>query len=222
MTLARKLLRGDDALSVSLFTLARSQAKNITWPANIQAGDLAVLLQYATDTYSNAYMSGGTSILFQQDTGGGTTDLTLSASYKICTGSESGAFATVDAGSDGMGKILYIFRGNKPISSIIPSTWTWASSSGVPTTQNVSAFGQSTPLIVLAHCGTQGSSPTSGLASFGSVSPAFDATHGSNSGTTGIGIAGYKIYNSGPANHSIAMTDGGNSNGIMAGYLRLS
>jgi hypothetical protein len=100
------------------------------------------------------------------------------------------------------------------ISTVTPSTWNAEATDGNPSSQNVGASGQATPLIVFGFAGVnQGTSVT-----FSTASPAFDGL---------VGLVqrheiGYKIYNSSPADHIIDMNDFGNDNALRSGYVQFS
>ncbi|MER8464177.1 hypothetical protein [Mesorhizobium sp. M1396] len=76
------------------------------------------------------------------------------------------------------------------------------------------ASGQAIPLVVIGVAVGSG-----GTAVFSTASPAFDATQTAGSGAPVI--AGYKLYNASPANHTIDMADLG-INVLASGYLRFT
>ena len=204
---AHRLLRAGTAVlsSVSLFASAVSSSSSITWPGGLQAGDAAFLVDYvrgSSPTIIDHTASGFTAIA-SATAGDGR------AWRKILTGSESGSFTVASSITEGA--ILLIFRGNMPIASITESTFNSQYTSGDPSPQTVTAVGGAVPLVVIA-C-TAGSS---GGPAFTTASPAFDATV-SNSGPTVV--AGYKIYNSSPANHTVDAADVGLGNYLISGYL---
>lgn len=199
---------GGGLTSISLFSSTNATASTIAWPASIQAGDVAIISDeaFTIGTVTPVTPSGFTNIV----TVGGASGKPLHMlSRKILDGSETGSITGLNGGL-GNGKILYIFRGNRAITSVTPSTWNSEATDGDPTAQNV-ASPSSLPAVVLGMAYGSG-----GSASFTTASPAFDATQGYGTGATSIG--GYKIYNSSPAGHTIDAAD--NSINILAsGYL---
>lgn len=192
--------------SISLFssTFANNTA-TITWPGSLQAGDAAVLMDGSvTFGAQTAIFPAGFTTIVNASTGAGTEPRSI-VSSRVLDGSESGTITGMTGLSSG--KLLLIFRGNIPITSVTPSTWNSEATSGNPSSQVVSA--PTTPGVVFgfAFAGS----------SFSTASPAFDATQAfAGSGSDAIG--GYKIYNSSPAAHTIDMNDFG-SNILISGSL---
>lgn len=210
-TLSRNLLRGGVAAltSISLFSATTSTAATIAWPASIAAGDVAILLDAAiyNSSVPPKVIPTGFTEAKSTNFNGSLTDITVTASYKILTGSESGSIT----GQDGLTtdqKYLYIFRGNIAITVVTPSTWNGEGTVADPVSQSVAASGQPFPLVVLA-CAASG-----GVPSFTTASPAFDADT-----LIGNTRGAYKIYGSAPATHSIDMGDYGTANVLISGYL---
>lgn len=192
--------------SLSFVDSATSTGPTLTIPALAAAGDLAYLFDYSqigTGTPTTVVPTGFTSLA-------NTTDVSRAiSSYKIIAAGEPGSSIT-GMDSDNDNKVMFVFRGNVAISTVTPSTWN-SQGGGSPSTQTVTASGQTTPLVVI---GAVGQATT---AAFTTESPAFDATVTVNSRIE----AGYKIYNSSPADHSIDAGDNGRDN-LHSGYLRVA
>lgn len=189
---------------------ATSTAQTITGPSGIQAGDLLVLLDRATNvigTPATVVPSGFTSIV-------NTTSANVRqiASYKIADGTEASASLTGMNGDVINAKALYVFRGNVAISAVNVSTPNSEATDGNPASQSVTASGGTPPLIVL---GCYGSS--------GAVDPrTFSTTKdGEINPSTALYLA-YKIYNVSPADTSIDMDDEGVNNILQSFYIECS
>ncbi|MER8397463.1 hypothetical protein [Mesorhizobium sp. M1348] len=196
--------------SVTLISITITSAATIAWPAGLQAGDVAVLADAGSGIGAPASVTptGFTNVV---DCPGVVHRLMVD--YKILDGTEAGNIMGISSGI-GAGKCLYIYRGNVPITAVVPSTWNSEATTGDPAPQTVLASPGAPPLVVFgANIGTNGNT------TFSTASPAFDATE--NFGSANFAIAGYKIYNSSPANHTIDMTDN-NANALVSGYLQLS
>ncbi|GLS41582.1 hypothetical protein GCM10010869_71790 [Mesorhizobium tianshanense] len=202
--------------SVTLLSTTTTATASINWPGNIQAGDVAVLIDIGISLSSTPPLSvtpaGFTN--FMNAAISRTASARMMKSYRILDGGEAGTIVGID-GNILQGKLLYIFRPNAPVTAVLPMVW-WNSqaTSDNPAAQVVSASGQPGPLIVLG-----GAIGSSGGAMFSIASPAFDATQ--QFGDSGIGIGGYKIYNTSPADHTIDTGDQG-TNILASGYLRFS
>jgi hypothetical protein len=209
--LAHRLRRKSGAAVLTSLTFvasAVSNANTITIPAGAQAGDLAVLFDKPVGTVSGSDPpTNWTSILGAGGTNG------LAVSRKLLVGGDPGASVTGITGSGNSNKVMFVFRPDAPITTVTASTWGQQITANNPTPQTVSASGQPTPLVVFGGAGV-----TSGTAAFSTASPAFDSTVAN---AAGLVIAGYKIYNSSPADHSIDMNDLGN-NALVSGYLRVA
>ena len=195
-------------LGISYFGAAQSSASTVTWPASIQAGDAAFLFDAnrSVSTPAEVIPSGFTKI-----TGDSTSSSRGTASYKLCVGTETGSL-TGQNGLTQNAKILIVFRGSSPISTITIGSANAKVTTGDPVSQSVTASGQAAPLIVLGQACYD-----SGTAAFSTASPAFDSTFG-----TGVQLVGYKIYNTSPANHSIDQSDGGSFNFLTSFYARFT
>lgn len=190
---------------------ATSTASTVTWPT-VAAGDIAYLFDAAANNSGSPTLvtpSGFTSIVSEA----WATYWASGISQRICDGSETGSITGM-AGTNSNNKVLLVFRGTRAVASVENSTPTKQGTTGNPSSQNISASGQATPLIVLgmAYSG-------SGAVAFATASPAFDATVVNSASRL---MVGYKIYNSSPANHAIDMNDLGSANYLAGFYSRLS
>lgn len=211
------MIGGVGELSLAFVASAVTDGTSCTVPATALAGDLGVLLDYAKKL-SNAIPtdvvpSGWTGIVTDGATAGGTAGGRVRASYKILTALDVGAGVT-GMNDDRNPKVMFVFRPSRGIASVTASSWNAEVNGGNPTSQTVSASGQVTPLVVLGFCAEGDNN-----AEFSTASPAFDGEVETAAGTNN---AGYKIYNSAPANHSIDMNDLGAINGLASGYLIVS
>jgi hypothetical protein len=94
-----------------------------TWPANIQAGDLALLFWVYQSTQTATDPS-GFNFLANQTSGTGSC---ASRFYsKVCTGSESGTFSLVNGVANRQAACLAIYRGTHKSAPIVSGDWTSA------------------------------------------------------------------------------------------------
>lgn len=140
-------------LTIAKQAEATSTAETIVAPADIQAGDLLVLLDFVTGfgEPTTVVPTGFTSIV-------NTTDATSTkqiASYKIADGSEASATLTGMTGL-AIAKVLVTFRGNAAIATIAASTPNAEITTGNPTVQSVTASAGTAPLIVFGCYGATG------------------------------------------------------------------
>lgn len=202
---------------MSFVAASTASGTSISIPAAAQAGDLAVLHDYAatagTGTQADVVPSGWTGIVTSAFNDG-SFNRRQRHSYKVLTpadifaGSVSGM-----VGGAAVEKMMLAYRPVGAIETVTIPTWGAESTAGNPSSQNVSAAAQAAPLIVMGAAFS-----FSGTAAFSTASPAFGATQASASTL----LVGYKIYNASPADHTIDMADLGFDNALASGYIRLS
>lgn len=215
----RVMIGGSRKITLSFVASANARSSQITIPASGQEGDLAVLFDRATDDTPalaiptdvvpagwTDWVSSNASVL------GANAALRGRMSYKILEAADPGASIT-GMNSDDESKVVLVFRPDIPITSVTASSANAQATAGNPASQTVTVAGLVTPLIVV------GVASGSNAAAFSTENPAFDATV-----TTSLTLmsAGYKIYNSAPANHSIDMNDAGDANYLASGYLQIT
>lgn len=187
-------------------------------PVTAQSGDLAVLFDAAWNGAGGVptAVTPSTWTLCTPSTSNDTAsnDTRVVASYKILGPSDPGATITC-MNSANESRIMMIFRPDAPITTVTPGSWNSQNTANDPASQSVLASGQATPLVVLGFTYEQ-----AGITAFGTASPAFDAVILETD--LDDSAAGYKIYNSSPANHTIDQIDEGNANILVSGYLRVS
>jgi len=204
--------------NISLLSVTNGDSsQTMAWPAGIQAGDVAILIDRAAlltgAPPASVTPTGFTVITDDQITqASGQVSQRLVTSYRVLDGSETGSISGMVA--NGGAKILYIIRGDSPIVAVAPSAFNHVATAADPAAQTVSASGQPTPLIVLGVA-----IASNGSAAFTTATPAFDATQ--PGGIASPAIAGYKIYNASAANHTVDMADLG-VNILISGYLKFS
>lgn len=205
--------------SISLFDSATqgnsSSSAAITVPSGVQAGDLLVLQDFALHSGgvpTAVTPTGWTNIV---DTSG--TPARLMISYKLADGSEGGTSVTGMGDASNM-KCLYIFRGDAPATLLTASTPNQQNTGSNPSSQTVSASGQTTPLVIIG-----GYAAVAGTVSPRTFSPAKDG----EIEQTSVALLSadtwlaYKIYNSSPANVSVDMDDESN-NYLASFYVQMS
>lgn len=201
-------------LEISLFASATSTAATITWPGSLQSGMVAFLIDHANNIINkptDVTPSGFTNIPLS---GTAQTDgfNRVKTSYKILTGSESGSLTGMDGDSFDR-KIMFIIQGTSPIASVTISDATVNLTNSDPGSETISASNGIGPVLVIGSASI-GSSAT---AAFSTESPAFDATVAATRM-----VAGYKIYNSSPQDHTIDMNDLGSGNALIGFYATFS
>lgn len=183
---------------------------SLTLPSGISAGDIIVVYNQAETSGGPAPVtpSGYTSII---DAGSGTNYRAI-FSYKISTGSDSGATVTgmtqtptIIALVFSTGKTDPIITVNSPVGSV---------SNSAPASRTVPSATGSVPLIVLGANRTE----TPGTIQM-TWSPAEDASVPSPKAGRNVF---YKIYSSSPADISISQSDGGFGNILVSFYLSVS
>lgn len=197
------------ATSVSFITSTTSTSGTISAPATVNAGDVLVIWNQATNGAglpATVLASGFTSIV-------NFTDASVRkaiASYKICDGSEDSASLTIMTGTSFQEAVLMQFRGNNAITVVTPASIASQATASAPTNQTVTSGGGTPPLVVLGLF-------NSSISLVGpALSPAEDG--GTTSGGTRVS---YKIYNASPANVTVSEGDGG-FNMMASCYIQVS
>jgi len=189
---------------------AYSSSGQITVPGTVQAGDLIILSDFAAlltdETPALVTPSGFTNWI---NFAGLYTRIAVS--YKIATGSET--TLTGMSADFVIDKILAVFRGDAPISSITASTPTTEVTNGNPASQNIVATNGTLPLIafgLFANGDTSTVSPRT-------FSPTETAELNGGAGT--YHYLKYLLQNASLADVSVDMDDEGLYNMLAGGYL---
>jgi hypothetical protein len=203
-------------MAVAFRASATSTGSTITVPGTAQAGDWAVLLEMACDTVgvSRAVPSGWSDSGFDAtfNTGpSGTPQATWQASTKILTSGDISASVTGLNGNTTNNKIMLVFSGATPLSGITFGSRSGAANNGDLASQAIAASGGAAPLVVVGFVGVNDAAAT-----FSTASPSFDAQV-----SVGNIRAGYKVYTSSPADHTIDKTDQGQRNFMGGFYVQL-
>jgi hypothetical protein len=203
-------------ITLSFVASANSASNTITIPASAQAGDVAILFDFAVRGQAteptDVVPTGWTGIITHTFSVAGPTSGRARISYKILAGGDPGASVT-GMNSDVEDKVMLVFRGSQAISAVNAAGWDLVTGTGNPSSQTVAASGGAAPLVVFGMADVN-----NGTAAFSTASPAFDATVANSDADM---LAGYKIYNSAPADHTIDHNHTG-SNALGSGYLELS
>jgi hypothetical protein len=219
-------LMGSRLSSITQFATATSAGSaTITAPANILAGDLIVMIDSGSGGISGIAPTAVTPTGFTAIS----TSITTGAyracfSYKLAVGTEGGTSITgmAPSGGGGMAKIMMVFRGNKPATTLTVGSPAGQATTGNPTAQNCTAGSGVAPLVVLGAYGAWAG--LSGLVNPRTFSTTKDAeqeiTHNAMTDDHDLWLA-YKIYNSAPADSSIDMDDEG-TNVLMSAYIQMA
>lgn len=186
-------------LEITQVGLATSTSATITKPS-VEVGDLLVLWEARTGTAGSSPPSGFTSIVngnYSVGTGGHVL------SYRIVDGSEGASFTGLGATTN---KAMYVFRGNRPIQSVVVGyTALRAAAGSIPGAQAVASGGAVAPVIVIGvHLRTNGS-----VSLVNSMSPAADGGTGQLAGPSSgnpLIAMNYKIFNDTPANVTVSQS----------------
>lgn len=205
-------------MTVSFNASATSTATAITIPSGALVGDWAILFDHAHRSSgglpSSTVPTGWTQIGSPLDNG---STRKWIVSYKILVSGDPGSPVSGmggDSNTDEVDKVMFVFSSSTgSFTSATSSTWNGQQTTADPTSQTVSASGQTTPLIVLGQ-----SFCSNAAGAFSTASPAFDSTVAN--GSTHM-LGGYKIYNSSPSNHTIDQNDLGATNCLRSGYVQL-
>lgn len=194
-----------------------ADSTTITGPATIQAGDLLVISDVV-------YLKSGTPTSVvpadftaaQNFTG---VNGRLILSYKIATGAEASASITgmTMNGTTLFGsKIMFVFRGNTPITTASDASGGAEGTTGNPAAQNVAASGGTPPLVILAAYATRGAIDPR------TFSPAKDGELQRTAINSVDHWLAYRIYETAPANTSIDMDDEGGNNILVSRYIQVA
>lgn len=198
--------------TISFQDSSSSTAETITAPASIDAGDLLVFCDFATQVFSAPAAvtpSGFTN--FVNASAGGAVGVRGMISYKIADGTEDSSSITGMNGNNGNYKVLLQFRGNVAISSVTANViGTPTVTSGDPSSQNLAASGGTVPLVAIAYYSSSGN-----IAGARTFSPAADAELNADDNL----YVKYKLYDNSPADHTVDMDDEGNNNLLISFYL---
>ncbi|MCC6581670.1 MAG: hypothetical protein IT440_14655 [Phycisphaeraceae bacterium] len=212
-------------LDFAYVTSAESTGSTITIPASAAAGDIAILFDMATEENgtpsSTGTPTGWTSLkLATEDVDAiypfGANWCYARASYKELSSSDPGASVSGMSGDYAIDKMMWVFRPNFVVGSLVASTWSGQATEGNPSAQTISASGQDAPLIAMAITANHG---TASL--FTTESPAFQQTVTKSDSDIRFG---FTIYGTGttPQNHSVDASDTGGdpADVFMSGYIR--
>jgi hypothetical protein len=201
-----------------------STTNTITAPSGIQAGDLIIMVDSGgggvetnppADVTPSGFTRIGTSLTFDGGTFGPSVRQNLW--YKIANGTEGGVSLTGLNAVVADNKVIAVFRGNKPISSVILSTPTGQATGGNPTAQNIDAASGAAPLVAIAAYGAPDDTIPTRTFTVGGVA----AKDGEVNSSGGCYLA-WKIYNTAPANIVIDMDDTGDLNALQGVYISCS
>lgn len=178
---------------------------SIEIPGSIAAGDICLIFDNAVDasTPTTVVPTDFTSLV---NTFGGVSRHITSA--KILTGGETAVTGMTGAGFKHW--VAAVFRPSVTYSSLTANSSNDELTNGNPTSQTITASGETNVPILL-----YGQMYSDIAISPRTTSPTMDEI----AGAATVHYAHYKIYNSGPVNHSYDMDDEGALNVLQSGYL---
>ncbi len=188
---------------------ATSILSTVVIPASAQAGDVAILFDFAVNASGTPTLVVPTDWDDSAATTGSTSRTQISK--KILTGADPGATITGLNGTSSNQKVMFVFRPDVPANTITNFGWDIGDATGDPSDRVTSPAAQPVPLIVFGMAACPAST-----AAFNSETPALTAKVSCSNADL---IAGYKIYNSSPATQTIGMADLGAVNHVAAGTL---
>ncbi len=172
--------------------------------AGVANGDMAVVFCCDGGTATPRVPTNWSQILSTSDTNLTHNNVNANVLYKICDGTET----TINPynGVSGCTMWVALFFTNYNgiyVAGDIDSQYTASN----PTSQTLSISAVTPPLIGFGFAAASTSSGSFPDIAFSTASPAFDGTQTAYDLTAKGMIVGYKIYDSGPSNHTIDMND---------------
>jgi hypothetical protein len=184
---------------MTYITNSNSLSSTITIPATATTGDIAVLWDFS-QTNSQVVPSGWTPI-----GSAGTTSHRLTVSYRQLTAGQAGSSVSGQGGTTR--KVMAIFRGNNPPTTISPTLYGQQATTATPSAQTIIAPAGSLPYIFFSGHGV---STSGGSRTWNTGSP---VEISASSGSTVWGR--FQIFNSsGATNTTVSMTDAGTNSMI--------
>ena len=186
------------------FFSGTTSTTNGTWPSSLQAGDLAVFINCATEASTTVpttvVPTGFTSITNSSLSASGASMKTI-ASYKILTGSETGTITGMNSGGTRRCH-LFIYRPSSAFESVIVLTQFSETATTVPTSQSISLATKGGPYVAFGVYQATGA--------IGTRSSTVTETRELSTGTTNY-TKTFEATSSSVSfsNPSISMTDGG-------------
>lgn len=206
---------GGGASSFTFRDSAVSNGATIAVPAGVQDNDFGILIDLASNTAGGSAPSAVTPTNWTNrlSTTNG-DDTRLMVSTKVLTGAE--ASGSITGMNDSVEeKIMLVFTPASAISTVTFSAFNTQFTGSNPSTQTVSASGQSSPLIVIGFAARADGT----TAAFSTASPSFTATVLTGDSDA---IAGYKIYAGSPQNHTIDCDVLGTDTVLLSFYARFT
>ncbi len=189
-------------------------AAPVTVPSGVYAGDLLIFVSYVEGTPVNTVPSGFT-MLSNAPSSGWTGRIVTSA--KVSNGTETGASIVGGTGTTATGNILFVVRGDGPISGFAKVGAVYGQSNNNPgpvTASNASAVA---PCIALGAIGSVGASPYP-APNFEAQTPAFASTVAAPN----LVRCGLTFYAASPVSQLVDLADNGVGNFITAYFLNLT
>lgn len=181
---------------------------------SVTAGDLLVYIDFAFDTVSpvpSAVTPSGFTNVVNDLIGAGVSFARGMVSVKNAAGGEGSITGLNDAGNN---KVGLVFRPSTAFTTITANDIATEIAVVNPASQSCDPSAETTAVILIGVACIDG-----GTAAFSTASPAFDATIATADADL---LAGYKIYNTSPAAHTIDMNDLGGNNWLASLYLTVT
>ena len=196
------------ALTLSFLASATSTGSAITVPATVQAGDLMIYFDFATQLGTPTTVTPSGFTLIGSSLAGTVSRSNLS--YKIANGTEASTNITGMNGATTNNKIMLVFRGSSPIASATPASVAAQYTTGDPTAQVVTSSGGTPPLVVVGQWALES----------GAIDPrTFSPTEDGEVGNGTVHYAKYLIQNTAPVDVTVDTDDNGN-NHLRSCYLQ--
>ena len=195
---------------------ATSTSQSVTIPATAQAGDVALLLDRATNnsgTYPTLVTpSGWTNLANTMAQYAGTISLRTAIAYKVLDSGDPGLSITCTNGAGADSKLVLVFRPSQTTGwTVSASTPVTQGTTGNPTAQTIAASAAAAP-VLLYGCVSDVSVDTA----------AFSSAVGFTTVSSGTRLLGaYQIQNSSPADGSIDADAATYGLTLQSGYLSL-
>jgi hypothetical protein len=195
---------------------AGSSGPTITIPASAQTGDMAILYDMALSNSGTAptsvVPSGWTSVSTLTGSNANGNGIRSIVSRRILTAGQAGSVVTGMNGSERDRKIMFVIRTAMPILGVTAVGWVSRLGGGTPSSIALSSSGGTPNMVVVAFAASENDVPSF---SFGTVTD----TNGASATR-----AAYRRYTKldSPGNHTASAGDGGDTNGLAAGWFEFT
>lgn len=205
ITATQQFPKYNSTSAASLISTTTGTTQTIVIPTTSAVGDVAVLIDRST-TVSGLFPSGWTQIVRTNTTG-----IDCVCSYKVIT--ESDISASISGLSGAANKVLFVFRPDLPVKTVVAAGINGEATTVAPGTQFLKLASVSAPVIGFAHYASTGAIATRGSGDLATSEVSVATTQ----------YVRYIIFDrtNTPINGLISMSDGG-TNVLQSFYIELN